>query len=138
MSFSVRHFVVPIFLGFCLVLGGASAAGYPANMLLQLAAIPIIAWSLLVERNAPLPRVARQLLILTAAMLALILVQLVPLPSGLWSVLPGRGEASAGFALLGEPLPWLGISLTPDRTLAAALWLLPSLAILVAMVRAGA
>jgi O-antigen ligase len=138
MTFHPRPFVIPIFIGVCLLLGGASAAGYSANMLLQLTAIAIIAWSLVAERSAPLPRVASQLLVLTVAMLGLMAVQLIPLPPGLWTALPGREEAAAGFQLLGEPLPWLSISLTPDRTVAAALWLLPALAVLLAMIRAGA
>lgn len=138
MTFHFRPLIVPIFLGLCLLLGGASAAGYPANMLLQLAAIPIIAWSLLAERSAPLPRVARQLTILLLAMAAIIVIQLIPLPPAVWSALPGREEAAAGYRLFGAPLPWLPLSLTPDRTVASALWLLPALAVLLAMLRGGA
>src|SRR3546814_1686581 len=43
----VREGLVPAYLLLCLILGGASAAGLWANMLLQLLAIPIILWSLL-------------------------------------------------------------------------------------------
>lgn len=138
MTFHFRLLVVPLFLGLCLLLGGASAAGYPANLILQLIAIPILAWSLLIRRATPLPRASRQLLILTVAMLALIVLQLVPLPPALWSILAGREEARAGLELLGVPLPWHALSLTPDRTVASALWLLPALAVLLAMLRPGA
>ena len=42
-----------------------------------------------------------------------------------------------GFRLVGQPLPWLPISLAPARTLASLLWLLPALAVLMGIVRLG-
>jgi len=101
-------------------------------------AIGVIAWSLLVERSTPMPRVARQLLVVVALIFLLVAIQLIPLPPAVWTALPGREEARAGYELLGEPLPWLPLTLTPDRALASALWLLPAVAVLLAMLRAGA
>lgn len=49
--------------------------------------------------------------------IALVLLQLVPLPPAIWSNLPGRTPAVEGFLLRGEPLPWLPLSLTPTATL---------------------
>ena len=72
----------------------------------------------------------RQLLVLTALMLLVPLIQLVPLPPSIWTALPGRAPVADGFRLLGQPLPWLPMSLAPARTVASLLWLLPALAVL--------
>ncbi|MGZ8997239.1 MAG: O-antigen ligase family protein [Allosphingosinicella sp.] len=133
----LRIGIVPAFLLLCLVLGGASAAGFWPNMGLQLAAILIIFWSLIVRRNTPMAPAGRQLLVLTALMLLVPLLQLVPLPPSIWTALPGRAPVADGFRLLGQPLPWLPISLAPARTVASLLWLLPALAVLMGIVRLG-
>jgi O-antigen ligase len=138
MTHRLRLALVPIYLVLCLLLGGASAAGYWGNMLLQLAALPIIAAGVLQRRGSPLSTAARQLLLLFALAAALILLQLVPLPPGLWSALPGRAGIADGFRLIGQPLPWLPLSLDPYRTIASALWLLPALAALVGILILGA
>jgi O-antigen ligase len=133
----LRLGIVPAFLLLCLVLGGASAAGFWENMALQLIALPIIFWSLTTRRGTPTGPPGRQLLVLTALMLLVPLLQLVPLPPSVWTALPGRGHVVQAFALLGQPLPWLPISLAPERTLDSLLWLLPALAVLLGIVRLG-
>ena len=138
MNFNFRTAIVPLYLIFCLLLGGASAAGYPANMLLQLTAIPIIAWSLLAERSIAMPVGSRQLFTFLLLMLGLIVIQLIPLPPAIWPALPGRSEAVAGLELLGATLPWLPLSLAPHQTVASALWLLPAIAVLLGIIRLGA
>ena len=138
MSQSLRPAVVPVFLVLCLTFGGASAAGYFANMLLQLLALMVIAWALIERRATPVPRAGRQLLGFAVAVLALIIVQLIPVPPSVWTNFPGREEIVAGYRDLGMSLPWLPISTTPYLTVASALWLLPALAVLLATVRLGA
>lgn len=133
----LRIAIVPAFLLLCLVLGGASAAGFWPNMGLQLAAILIIFWSLIVRRNTPIAPAGRQLLVLTALMLLVPLLQLVPLPPSIWTALPGRAPVADGFRLIGQPLPWLPISLAPAKTVASLLWLLPALALLLGIIRLG-
>jgi O-antigen ligase len=137
MAHYLRLGIVPAFLLLCLVLGGASAAGFWANMALQLAAIPILFWALIVRRGTPTATPGRQLIVLTVLMLLVPLLQLVPLPPSIWAALPGRGPVADAFGLIGKPLPWLPISLAPARTIASVLWLLPALAILFGIVRLG-
>lgn len=137
MKHSLRLAIVPCYLGLCLLLGGASAAGYWANMALQLLAIPIIAWAAAVKPPQPLSRPARQLIALLLLMLLVIALQLVPLPPAVWTSLPGRQPVERGFQLLGQPLPWLPLSLDPYWTISSALWLLPAIAILLGIVRLG-
>jgi O-antigen ligase len=119
------------------MLGGASAAGFWANMVLQLLAIPMIFWALVVRRSTPVPAAGRVLLALLCLVVLLIGLHLVPLPPGLWTALPGRERIAAGFELLGQPLPWLPLSLAPGQTLASALWLLPAVAVLLGIVKLG-
>ena len=110
-----RHWIVPGYLLACLLLGGASAAGFVANLLLQLAALPLIGWSLwrLAQPGTPLSRSIRALLALLVLLVLVALVQLVPLPPGLWSRLPGRAPVVAGYRLLDVALPWLPLTLAP-------------------------
>lgn len=126
------------YLFLCLVLGGASAAGLWANLLLQLLAIPFIFAAIVARPAAPLGRAARQLLMLLALVAVIILVQLVPLPPSIWTALPGRDHVREGFELLGQPLPWLPISLAAQATLSSALWLLPAVAVGLGVLRLGA
>lgn len=113
----------------CLLLGGASAAGLWANVLLQLIAVAMIGAAIAFGR-APLTRAGKRLLLLLGLLIAIILAQLVPLPPAIWTSLPGRAPVAQGFALLGQELPWLPLSLAPDATIASALWLLPAVAML--------
>jgi O-antigen ligase len=131
----LRVAIVPAYLLLCLLLGGASAAGIWANMLLQLLAIPLLAASLLAEPSTPVSSAGRQLIALALLAVAVILAQLIPLPPAVWTALPGREPVAAGFAALDQPLPWLPLSLSPHRTISSALWLLPAFAILLAILR---
>ena len=138
MTHHLRLALVPAFLLLCLILGGASAAGIWANMLLQLLAIPIIVWAVIVRRGTPMPAPARRLLMGLFLLLLLIAAQLVPLPPGIWTSLPGRESVAEGYRLLNLPLPWMPISLAPYSTLSSALWLLPAIAMLLGIIRIGA
>ena len=137
MSAALRSGVVPAYILLCLVLGG-SAQGAVGNAVLQLAGIAIIAWSLLMRPAGPMPRAAKSLLVLAGLVVLLLVLQLIPLPPAIWTLLPGRAFVAEGFALLGQPLPWLPLSLTPYDTLATALTLLAPIAVLYGMLQAGA
>jgi len=56
------------------------------------------------------------------------LVQLIPLPPGLWASLPGRELPDTIFGLVGAADAWRPLSLTPRNTLFALLMLLPPFA----------
>src|SRR5690554_3641196 len=132
---ALRSWALPTYLLACLLLGGASAAGLWANVLLQVLAIPLLVWALASRHAAKMSQPEKQLLGLAAALFLLGFVQLLPLPPEVWSALPGRDAARAGFELLGEALPWLPLSLSPYATIASLLWLLPAAAVLLWLVR---
>ena len=138
MSHHLRLGLIPAYLLLCLLFGGASAAGYWANTVLQLLAIPIILWALIARRSTPVPRAARQLIGIAVLIFVVGAVQLIPLPPGIWTSLSGRAPIAEGFRLLGQPLPWMPISLAPYKTTASLLWLLPAVAVLLGIVKLGA
>lgn len=131
---TLNRLAVPAYLLVCLLLGG-SVQGPWRTMVVQLLAVGLIAWAALATRREPLGGAAKSLLLLAILTLLLFLVQLVPLPPGIWTALPGREPVAAGYATLGYPLPWLPLSVAPYETLATALTLLPPLAVLLAILR---
>lgn len=138
MKENIKAWVLPGYLSLCLLLGGASAAGLWANVLLQALAIALLLWAFAGEAQASTAKAGRQLLVLTLLTVAIPLVQLIPLPPAIWTALPGRESVATGFGLAGLPLPWLSLSLAPFRTLASLVWMLPALAVLVVIIRQGA
>jgi len=69
---------------------------------------------------------ARAMLAIAAAILALVVVQLIPLPYALWSALPGREVGSAMLAAGPGGTPWHALSQDPQATLQSAFMLLPA------------
>lgn len=61
----------------------------------------------------------RSIAVLGIAMVALPLLQLVPLPPDIWTALPGRGVVAEVFAKGGVALPWMPLSMTPVATVNA-------------------
>lgn len=133
----MRSAVVPAYLLLCIVLGG-SVQGYWGVAILQILAIVIIGWSLLAREPVRLPGAAKALFAIAGLTVVLAGVQLVPLPPAVWTALPGRAPIVEGFHLLGLRLPWLPVSLAPYDAAATVLTLLPPLAVLTAMLVAGA
>jgi hypothetical protein len=98
----------------------------------------MVVWSLSARRRTPIGTPARQLIALMVCGLLIVAVQLVPMPPSLWTELGGRERIAAGFNLLGQPLPWLPISLSSRSTLASGLWTIPAVAMLLVVARLGA
>ena len=134
---NLRQAVAPIYLFLCIVMGG-SAQGIFSNLALQLAGVVILAWAFLTRTPLKDSRPARQLGWLAAAAVALVLLQLIPLPPAIWSLLPGRQFVVEGYRLLGQPLPWMPLSLAPADTIATAMAMLPPLAMLAMILQLGA
>lgn len=135
---NARRVLIPVYLFLCLILGGSSRGGAAANVLLQLAALGVLAYALAAGPRSTLSRPARSLLLFIAAMLGLVLVQLVPLPPAVWTALPGREAVVEGFAMLGVgTAQWLPLSLSPADTVASVVWLLPAIAVVIGIVVLG-
>jgi len=132
---AVKSAVAPAYLLACLLLGG-SAQGIWQNMLLQLAGLAIIAWAA-ATGDEPLPKAAQTLLLILVAGLIVIALQLIPLPASLWTT-GLRARVGEGYAILGQAIPPLPISLTPYAGLNTLLGIVPALAVFCAVLRLGA
>ncbi|HEX3424314.1 MAG TPA: O-antigen ligase family protein [Sphingomicrobium sp.] len=128
-----RALVAPAYLFACLILGG-SAQGIWQNTLLQLLGVAIIAWAALDKSEQRLPVAAVQLLLITIAAIAVVGLQMIPLPASIWTHLGPRAAVASGFQALGIPVPSEPLSLTPAAGLNALLGIIPPLAIVTSMV----
>ncbi|HEU0135317.1 MAG TPA: O-antigen ligase family protein [Allosphingosinicella sp.] len=122
------------YLAACLLLGGASAAGAAANALLQIAGLGLIL-ALLWRRDFTLPHGSKGALWVGAGLLLAGLLSLIPLPAGMGSGLPLRGEVIDAFGMIGLQTPSLPASLAPPATLFSLLHLLPAAAMFLLVVR---
>lgn len=118
-----------IFLAILFVAGGASRADVTGQAIVRGAASLALAVLAMVGDRRALVQIWPVFLILTAAIL-LPLIQLVPLPIGIWQTLPGRGLLSESVRLGGEGSSWRPVSMVPGATLNALLSLLIPLATL--------
>ncbi|RZJ01617.1 MAG: O-antigen ligase domain-containing protein [Brevundimonas sp.] len=109
--------------------GGASRLNALRLAVVELASLPllVIAASRLMK-NSSVFQDHKFALGLLGATVALPLVQLIPLPPGLWTQLPGRAEMVMALDIVGLEPGWTSLSLTPTETWNAALALLPPVA----------
>lgn len=101
--------------------GGGTPAPVPEMVVTwtALVALVTVVW---MERDDALPRLA---LAVSSALVLLPWVQLIPLPPALWQALPGREVERAALDLAGRTDGWMPWSVSPARTLAATLALIP-------------
>jgi O-antigen ligase len=137
MASRVRENVAPAYLLACLLLGG-SGQGIWANMLLQLFGLALIAWAALAPAPARMPGDQRQLLILALLSLIVVLIQLIPLPPGLWQQLGPRKMIADGYRVLGLAPTSQSLSVAPYDSISSLLLFIPGLAMLAATLRLGA
>ncbi len=126
--------LVGLFFGVALMAGGSSADAVSAGVV-RVCGVPILAIGLWRLVHEPVSPGAIWPLLLVVAVIALTLVQLIPLPPAMWSTLAGRRDVLDGYAAAGlTPPPWLPISLTPWATRYAALGLIPPVAMFCSVV----
>ncbi|MHA6719235.1 O-antigen ligase family protein [Sphingomonas sp. RS6] len=122
-------------IGFFIVISiGGAGVHYPVlSMIDEIVAVAALCWLVPQLASLKMPAMTVAALLLLIAVLLLPVLQLVPLPWGLWTALPGRALAAAirthaGLAGSASPL-----SLRPGATLQALLALLPPAAAFVAV-----
>jgi O-antigen ligase len=117
-----------------LVLGGGARSGYLSDAILQLLSIPpllVSLWQLLRTQGGE-KHANPQFnwgLAFCAALIGVPLVQLVPLPPAIWTMLPNRQAVMEAFELVGGDLPWMPISVSPEATWLSALSLIPPVSV---------
>lgn len=122
-----------LLLALC-VAGGASRAGEIGQVVIRPVAVVLLLILCATRRHWSLAGV-RTPMAMIAAVGVVCLVQLIPLPPALWTLLPGRAPFEA--AVIGRQ-PWRPVNLTPDGGLNALLSLsvpLSALAILSGITR---
>ncbi|HTU12685.1 MAG TPA: O-antigen ligase family protein [Allosphingosinicella sp.] len=125
----IRFFVLLGFLLVCLLGGGASRADVDSLYYLRPAAILGTLVLLLTPGPWELRRY-RTPFILLGLFAGTMLIQLIPLPPGIWTSLPGFSRYAEASAAAGLDIPWRPISLSPDLTLNSLIALLPCLVVL--------
>jgi putative inorganic carbon (HCO3(-)) transporter len=131
VTLPIRHWAIFAFLLLVLLLGGASAAGYTGNLILQFSGVALIAYAVWnADQAGDQPTGLGRFLLALAVLFAL---QFLPLPPSLWQLLPGRDAVAKGFDLAAMPQPWLAYSLDPWGSLQSLVWWIPALAIFLAM-----
>jgi O-antigen ligase len=130
MSRKLSRLVAPAYLLLCLIFGGSVQSAW-GNFALQLIGLAILVW--VIARRRSLGQSASFPYILILLALAVICLQLIPLPPGIWTKLPGRTGIADGYELLRMPLPWLPVSETPYQSATTVFVLLPPIAMFAAM-----
>jgi hypothetical protein len=113
-----------------LLFGGGARQGLGPDAIAELVALPLLAVAL--PRAIPFLKRSPSALALVIGVIALPCAQLIPLPSFLWTALPGRQSLVDIFAAAEIPLSWRPISVIPGATWRALLSLLPPVAIFLA------
>lgn len=116
--------VVGALLALSLAVGGAGVSFPRLQLLLQLAALAVAAYLIIKRRTWSFSRLSWVALTLVALVLVLPLLQLVPLPPGLWTQFPGRALPVELDAALGWR-PWRPLTLDVEGTLRAFTALIP-------------
>lgn len=100
-------------------------SGMPA----RIASIPLFVFALwhLAQRRMITGEIVAMWI--SGAVIALPLLQLVPLPPEVWTRLPGRDFIVVADTILGEKPAWRPLSLDPAQTMRALLFMLPAFAV---------
>jgi O-antigen ligase len=129
-AYSGRSRLLAVFVMLALVLGGGGSPNPLTEVILEgVFVCVVLAWLWLPGRRAGAEGVRPDPLAygLIAATLVIPVVQLIPLPPSLWHALPGRGDEIAALSLIGKQSSWRPISLSPSRTFASLLAIVPPL-----------
>lgn len=125
-----------VLLTLSIVLGGASREHALRLALVELAALPLLVLAAGSLIRTGQWREHRFALGLIGAVVAIPLLQLVPLPPTIWTSLPGREPMVLGLTLAGLEPGWNSLSLAPDLTWRSALALTPPVAMFLAVLSA--
>jgi O-antigen ligase len=104
-----------VFIGVLWVAGGASRVDVAGQVISRVAAwAALVAVILLADRRSLIGD--RRVLALLVAVIALPLVQLIPLPPSWWSALPGRRMFLEAASVAGMAQPWRPWAIVPSAT----------------------
>ena len=111
---------LPCVLLLAALLGGAGQEGFALHTVIAVVAILVAAEHFKDREHRKLDPLQWKAAALLASIAIVMFLQIVPLPPDIWTLLPGREYYAEGYSAAGMSLPWLPISLAPERTLQAA------------------
>jgi O-antigen ligase len=117
-------------LGTSFVFGGATRQSLVSEAIPELVSLPLVAFAL--PKATPFLKRFPSASALLIGLIILPCIQLIPLPPGLWSALPGRSPITDILTTAEAPMSWRPISLIPIETWRAFLSLLPAVAVFLA------
>jgi O-antigen ligase len=133
MKQRMQSVLVALYLLGCIVFGGSAQSPW-TNLGLQIVGIALIAWAGIAGFTQEGKRVLAINLLLVCGLL-LVLLQLIPLPSDIWTRLPGREQVVEGMSVLGYPLRPFPISEMPYEAVLTLFAIIPAIAAFVATER---
>ncbi len=117
--------LLALLLCLTLVLGGSGRDNDLPIMAMELLGVLLIGVALWRLSRSGMTRAKAVPLLLLGAVLSTPLIQLLPLPPEIWGALPGRQSVVETLELAQIAPAWAQISLAPESTFRAFLWLLP-------------
>lgn len=129
---SLLFYLTAAVLVVSLTFGGGTRGGFLSDVVVQFAAIPLLLVGLFKLIDYPITPKIRSALYFCLAIVALPLIQLIPLPPSLWTLLPGHAVSAAAFEAMGQEPPWMPISVAPEATWIAWLSLIAPVSIFIA------
>jgi len=129
-----RLIVLCAFLLLVFFTGGSSRADMPALLVLRPVALLVLGYGLVTLSRTHVAQ-HKAIALIAAAAVALPVLQLVPLPPGIWQALPGREGIAAIDGFLGFDNLWRPLTLDPQATRNALMALAVPCAVLVLAVQ---
>ena len=133
MTSRLFSFACAGFLLLALLVGGATREEVIAPDIVGLLSLPLLGWAVWRLRDRPPEQPERLVFAILAGCFLVGLIQLIPLPPGLWTALPGRAPIVADLAAAGLVPGWAPISLKPQATVSALLCLIPAAALFLSL-----
>lgn len=132
-----RGLLAALLVALAMVFGGGGSTAPLSELTLEaMATAVLVAWLWLDRPTSP-SLAPRSLWTIVAILVAVPLVQLVPLPPALWHSLPGRETERDALALIGQADSWQPWTVAPSRTFAALLSLGPCVLVMVMVAAVG-
>lgn len=127
---------IAVLVTLAVLLGGASQRHALRLAVVELASLPLLGLTILRLWDEGRWRAHRLALAIAGAVVAVPLLQLVPLPPAIWTALPGREQAALAMEVAGLAPGWAPFSLAPDLTRRSLFALLPPLTVFLAVLAA--
>jgi O-antigen ligase len=125
-------FAVALTLAVVLICGGISVPSDAVLSGLVTLGILSLITGIIQLFQIELVRQAKFAVLLVSLGIALVFIQLIPLPHDIWSALPGRGFVTESYVAAGVTSGWAPLSLNPPQTRADILAITPAIALFIA------